>query len=296
MYNLLFAAVATTLQKVAADPKQLGARIGFLAVLHSWNQQLLYHPHIHCVVPGGGLSSDKDRWIPARAKFFLPVRVLSKVFRGVFMQTLQQAYQEGLLTWHGEVEHLQDPAAFHRFIQPAWEKDWVVYAKPPFAGPEGVIQYLGQYTHRIAISNHRLVCQDETNVTFSWKNRRQNRKAHLTLTGHEFMRRFLLHVLPPHFVRLRQYGFLANAKRRVLLALLRDLLHVTPPPDPSNCPNHLLAPIHWKTCFEAATGINIDQCPMCRVGIMQTVRILLPRPVPRQPIRAPRGAPICDSS
>jgi len=232
VYNLLFQAAATTLQKVAADPKHLGARIGLFAVLHTWNQQLLYHPHIHCVVPGGGLSPDDDRWIPARNNFFLPVRVLSEVYRGVFMSALQQAYQKGQLSWHGELEHLQDPAAFRRFIQPAWKNEWVVYAKPPFAGPEGVVEYLGRYTHRIAISNHRLVRQDEATVTFACKNRRQdNRRSLHTLAGHEFMRRFLLHVLPPRFVRLRHYGFLANARRGELLARCRQLLHVPAPVD-----------------------------------------------------------------
>ena len=207
VYNILFRAVSKTLLGIAGDPKHLGASIGFIAILHTWGQNLLHHPHIHCVVPGGGLSTDGRRWIKSRKKFFLPVKVLSRRFRRLFLQYFDEAYKAGKLGFHGSLEHLNDPDEFSRFLKPARMTEWVVYAKPPFGGPKQVFDYLGRYTHRVAISNHRLTALDGDKVTFRWRDYRHgNRPKEMTLEADEFIRRFLLHVLPGGFVRIRHYG------------------------------------------------------------------------------------------
>jgi site-specific recombinase XerD len=212
-------------KRIAADPKHLGAEIGFFAVLHTWGQQLLYHPHLHCVVPGGGLSPDGSRWVSCRPGFFLPVRVLARLFRRLFLQYLKTAFDSGRLEFFASLQPLRDRRTFLRFLMPARMTEWVVYAKPPMAGPKQVLEYLGRYTHRVAISNSRIVGIDDGAVRFRWKNyRASGRVKMMTLTADEFIRRFLLHVLPDGFQRIRHYGFLANRSRQQKLDRCRQLL------------------------------------------------------------------------
>ena len=234
LFTLLFETAAATLLEVAADPKHLGAEIGFLSILHTWGQTLQPHPHLHCVVPGGGLSSDHQRWIASRAHFFLPVKVLSRVFRGKFVAGLRRAGHTGRLAFHGECLPLADPQAFVAFLRSLFREDWVVYAKPPFGGPEHVLQYLARYTHRVAISNHRIVDVTDSHVTFRWKDyAHHSRQRTMTLTSEEFLRRFVQHVLPKGFPRIRYFGWLANRRRRQLLPRCRLLLAQTPPATPA---------------------------------------------------------------
>jgi predicted Zn-ribbon and HTH transcriptional regulator len=233
LFSLLFDAAAATLLEVAADPKHLGAEIGFFGILHTWGQTLQPHPHIHCVVPGGGLSMDRRRWISSRPNFFLPVKVLSRVFRGKFCDGLQRAFEAGQLGFFGECLALADEKNFRRFLRTVFQHDWVVYSKPPFGGPDHVLQYLARYTHRVAISNHRILSVTQSEVRFRWKDyANHNKKRTMTLTGEEFLRRFLQHVLPKGFPRIRYFGWLANRKRRKLLQLCR-LLAKAPKPTPS---------------------------------------------------------------
>ena len=225
VYGLLMRAAAETLIEVAADPKHLGAEIGVLAVLHTWGQNLELHPHVHCVVPGGGLSPDGTRWVGSRPDFFLPVRVLSRVFRGKFLAGLRAAFASGRLRLPGEPEPLAGPEEFERLVSEAVRTDWVVYAKPPFGGPEVVLKYLARYTHRAAISNHRLLELEDGEVHFRWKDYCAWRPvADDDADAVEFVRRFVMHVLPSGFVRIRHYGLLANRHRREKLALCRELL------------------------------------------------------------------------
>ncbi|HXM93599.1 MAG TPA: IS91 family transposase [Candidatus Dormibacteraeota bacterium] len=225
LYDLLFRASAETLLEVARDPRHLGAELGFFTVLHTWSQKLGLHPHVHCVIPAGGLSLDHTHWLKSRYQFFLPINVLRRVFRGKFVAGLQRAFQEGQLNFHGEMTLLAHPKTFAAWLRPLFRKDWVVYAKPPFGGPQYVLQYLGRYTHRVAISNHRLVSFVDGNVTFRWRDSAHNNEQKLlTLTVDEFLRCFLLHVLPKGFVRIRNFGFLANRRRATLLPLCFHLL------------------------------------------------------------------------
>jgi hypothetical protein len=229
MYGLLFDIAAETLRTIAADPKHLGARIGLTLVLHTWGSALTHHPHVHGIVPGGGLALDADRWVPCKPGFFLPVRVLSRLFRRRFLEELTAAYGRGQLQCYGEFVALSDPPAFAAWMAPLRACEWVVYAKRPFAGPQAVLAYLSRYTHRVAISNSRLLTLDDRGVTFRWKDyRAQGRTRHkvMTLATSEFMRRFLLHVLPSGFHRLRHYGLLANPKRKKNIDVARTLLHV----------------------------------------------------------------------
>ncbi len=229
VYDLLFRSSAATLLEIAADPNHLGADIGFLSVLHTWGQNLQHHPHIHCVIPAGGLSPDHQRWIHPRYSFFLPVKVLSRVFRGKFIAGLKGAFQLGKLVFPGSVKHLAEEKAFHAFLRPLFRKDWVVYAKRPFGGPEYVLQYLARYTHRVAISNHRIVNFAAGKVTFRWKDyAHKNKQRLMTVTAEEFLRRFLLHTLPRGFVRIRFCGFLANRRRGKWLSLCHRLLKASP--------------------------------------------------------------------
>ena len=225
LYGMLFRAVAETLGTIAGDPKHLGAHIGFLAVLHTWGQQLHHHPHIHCVVPGGGMARDGTHWVPCRKRFFLPVRVLSRLFRQKFLFALRAAFGRGALCFHGKLETLAETKNWNRLLRDLEAHDWVVYAKPPFGGPAQVLKYLARYTHRVAISNQRLVALENGKVTFRWTDYAQgNHPRTMTLEAGEFIRRFLLHSLPKGFQRIRQYGFLANRVRQQQLARCRELL------------------------------------------------------------------------
>ena len=230
VYDLLFRTSAETLLQIARDPKHLGGDIGFFSVLHSWNQKLEHHPHIHCVVPAGGLSPDHTRWIPSHPKFFLPVDVLAEVFRGKFYEALKGAFAQGQLGFHGNLKPLGQPKAFSSLLRQIFRKKWVVYAKRPFGGPEHALRYLGCYTHRVAISNHRLVSFVDEKVTFRWRDsRHKSKKRLMTLHVHEFLRRFLLHVLPKGFVRIRHFGFLSTRNRSTLLPICLNLLPVQEP-------------------------------------------------------------------
>jgi hypothetical protein len=225
LYEMLFAAASETLLEVAADPKHLGARIGILMVLHTWGQQLEHHPHVHCVVPGGGMSAAGENWVSCRPNWFLPVKVLGRVFRGKYLAKLRTAYAAGQLRLAGSTWPLADANGFAAFIRALYKKEWVVYSKEPFGGPEQVLKYLTGYTHRVAISNHRLVKVDNDQVTFTWKDYADNcRRKEMTLTAVEFVRRFSLHILPKGLVRIRQYGLLANRGRGRRLAQCRVLL------------------------------------------------------------------------
>jgi hypothetical protein len=279
IYDLLFEVAAETLRTIAADPKHLGAQIGATLVLHTWGSALTHHPHVHGVVPGGGLSADGERWIACKSGFFLSVRVLSRLFRRRFLEELAQAHRRGQLQFFGEYAALAEASAFAEWLAPLRDVEWVVYAKRPFAGPAAVLAYLSRYTHRVAISNSRLLALDERGVTFRCKDYRakgRTRYKTMTLDAHEFMRRFLLHVLPSGFHRIRHYGFIANAARRQLLAQARALLQVVPdaaqpqPPDRIDivqptfvCPRCGAAMIVIETF---ARGESIRAPPQCRAA------------------------------
>ena len=266
VYGLLFKASAETLRTIASDPKHLGAEPGVLSILHTWGQNLDYHPHVHCVVTGGGLSPDHHRWVPTGDRFFLPVTVLARMFRGKFLHHLRRAHDQGKLSFRGALTSLDDPQEFRNHLSPLYEKDWFVYSKPPFGGPGRVLKYLGRYTHRVAISNSRLVEMKDGTVSFRWKDYANNCKWRvMTLTGREFLRRFLMHVLPKRFVRIRHYGILANRYRKEKIALCRGLLRQGPPGerDPDSAP---------------PSGDRDEQspCPRCQSGTMLRVQIIPP--------------------
>jgi hypothetical protein len=250
IYGLLFELAAETLRTIAADPRHLGARIGVTLVLHTWGSAMTHHPHVHGIVPGGGLALDADRWVPCKPGFFLPVRVLSRLFRRRFIEELTQAYGRGQLQFFGEYADLSDAAVFAQWLAPLRQCEWVVYAKRPFAGPEAVLAYLSRYTHRVAISNSRLVAFDDRGVTFRWKDYRaqgSTRYKTMTLSTEEFMRRFLLHVLPSGFHRIRHYGLLANSGRKNHIATARELLQQPAPevhaePEKTNTSNGAVQP------------------------------------------------------
>lgn len=284
MYDILFQATAETLKTIAADPEHLGAEIGFFAVLHSWGQNLQFHPHLHCVVPGGGLSADGQRWISCRPDFFLPVRVLSHLFRRLFLQSLQHAFDSGKLEFFNALESLRDRHAFVQLVERMKKCDWVVYAKRPFAGPQQVLDYVGRYTHRVAISNNRLLNIENGRVCFEWKDYRAGGQVKtMTLSADEFIRRFLLHVLPDGFQRIRYYGFLGNRYRKQKLDQCRRLLGMPNPADTTNT-----AEKDYRDRYEQLTGISLHQCPECKQGCMVLVEIL-----PRLPCKS---APSIDSS
>jgi Putative transposase/Transposase zinc-binding domain len=225
LYGLLFRTSAETLLEVARNPRHLGAEIGFFSVLHTWSQRLSIHPHVHCVVPAGGLSLDHTRWVRSRDNYFLPKGVLREIFRGKFVDALEQAFQNGQLRFEGDLKLLAQPKIFAAWLRPLFRQDWVVYLKRPFGGPEYVLHYLGRYTHRVAISNHRLVSLTDGQVTFRWRDSaHHNEQKLLPLSLNEFLCRFLLHILPQGFVRIRNFGFLANRKRATLLPLCFQLL------------------------------------------------------------------------
>jgi hypothetical protein len=262
-YGLLLTAAAETLQAVAATPQHLGARIGLTAVLHTWTQRLAFHPHVHCLVPGGGLSPDGTQWIRARPKYFLPVRVLSIVFRA----KLLAAFERGLA--RGDVRRPEGVPA--DVLRQAARPDWVVYCKPPFAGADAVVAYLARYAHRIAIRNERLVALQDGQVTFRWRDRAQGNAAKLcTMDAVVFVRQFLQHVLPRGFVRIRHYGLLANPVRRAMLARCRMLLGATAPPAPATTPET------WVEFLARVTGRDVSRCPRCREGRMRATEVLPP--------------------
>ena len=276
VYGLLFDIAAEVLRTIAADPKHLGARIGATLVLHTWGSALTHHPHVHGIVPGGGLALDSDRWVRCRPGFFLPVRVLSRLFRRRFLEALTQAHDAGEMRFFGEHAELADPASFRQWLVPLRSCEWVVYAKRPFAGPEQVLAYLSRYTHRVAISNSRLIGFDDRGVTFRWKDYRakgRTRYKTMTLAAGEFIRRFLLHVLPAGFHRIRHYGLLANAGRRQNLALARELLNAPAPP------------LAESDQASAASAPPTFVCRHC--GAPMIVIQMLPRP---RHIRAPPAA------
>ena len=282
VYNLLFAATAETLRTIAADPRHLGAEIGFFAVLHTWGQNLMHHPHLHCVVPGGGLSPDGDRWVACRPGFFLPVRVLSRFFRRRFLELLGQAFERGELEFFSALEVQRERKAFYRYLDPLREKEWVVYAKAPFAGPEQVLDYVGRYTHRVAISNNRLLNIEDGHVTFQWKDYRDG-DAHktMTLTAEEFIRRFLLHVLPPGFHRIRYYGLLGNHHGQEKLKQCRQLLEMPPIAATETGPQPT---VNYRDRYETLTGVSLHECPACHRGRMLSVERLLPSRVSAPPL------------
>jgi len=276
VYAILFRAVKETILESAANPKNLGARIGFLAILHTWGQNLLDHPHIHCVVPGGGLSADGNNWISARRGFFVHVKILSKLFRGKFLDYLKKAFREGNLHFYGKRKELEDKTSFQRLLDKAYSKKWVVYAKKPFAGPELVLKYLGNYTHRVAISNHRIVNIENGKVIFKWKDYRDGGKRKLmSLQVAEFMRRFLLHVIPKGFVRIRSYGFLSNRNKKELLAKCRELLGAPT----AECKTEKQEPELKEQIIAALVGGDPLLCPECRQGNMIAVMIIEPEPL-----------------
>jgi hypothetical protein len=262
IYNLLFHTSAETLLEIARDPRHLGAEIGFFSVLHTWDQRLQLHPHVHCVLAAGGLAPDHSRWISSRCSFFLPIKVLSRVFRGKFVAGLKSAFHAGTLQLHGNLVPLREPRAFATWLRLLFRHDWVVYSKPPFGGAEHALRYLGAYTHRVAISNHRLVALTDGNVTFRWRDSAHgNRKRPLTLPVEKFLRRFLLHVLPRGFVRIRSFGFLANRQRAMLLPLCLRLLQAA-------------AEISTSTALPAADHPHfLWNCPVCG-GTMQVIERL----------------------
>ena len=272
IYNLLFRAASETLLTIAADPQHLGASIGFLAVLHTWGQNLHLHPHLHCIVPGGGISPDGLRWIACRKNFFLPVRVLSRLFRKKFLKSLRSAFRRGELHFSGDLRCLTAPSAFQSLCQMAAHREWVVYAKPPFGGPERVLKYLARYTHRVTISNHRLRWLENGNVRFAWKDYAHgNEMKDLTLDAVEFIRRFLLHVLPSGFVRIRQFGLLANRVRKHKLEQCRALLAARQPAITIDC--------------HSSPEVNNEdrhRCPVCTLGRLIVIELLTAQPTPAQ--------------
>jgi hypothetical protein len=250
LYDLLCRASAATILEVAANPKHLGAEIGFLSILHTWGQNLLAHPHVHCVVPAGGFSSDHTRWVHPKYSFFLPVEVLREVFRGKFVDALKRAYRRKRIHFSPGNAGLEQPRCFRRFLRTLFRQQWVVYAKPAFGGAPQVLRYLGRYTHRVAISNHRLLAFDGDHVTFRWKDYAHgNKQRKMTLSATEFLRRFLQHVLPRGFVRIRHFGFLANSCRTARLSVARQLLAITPKPH--------------EACGQSDSNSRTWPCPHC---------------------------------
>lgn len=277
IYNLLFRATAQTLHSVAANPKLLGAQIGFIAILHTWGQNLLYHPHLHCVVPGGGISPNGERWIACRPGFLLPVRVLSRLFRRLFLSQLRDLFERQELCFYNAMAGLRDPGEFARYLAPMEQTEWVVYAKPPFGGPERVLAYLARYTHRVAIANSRLVEFADGQVAFQWKDyRHESHHKVMRLATQEFVRRFLLHVLPSGFQRIRHYGLLANHHRALKLAHCRQLLQAPTPEPPED-------PADYRDRHQQLTGVSLRACPQCQRGHMFTIETFMSGNLPRGP-------------
>ncbi len=271
LYGLLFKVVSETLMELAANPKHLGALIGFISILHTWGQNLMDHPHIHIIVPGGGLSLDGWKWKSCKNDFFVHVKVMSKLFRGKFIAYLRQLRAENKLVYPGAVSHLASPGAFNALISDLFKKNWVVYCKPPFKETKDILDYLGRYTHRIAISNHRLVKMEDDKVSFRWRDYADNNKSKImTVSADEFIRRFMLHVLPDRFVKIRHYGLLGNRCRREKLDKCRKLL---------GCTNQIKAeekPEAWQEALLRIAGIDVAKCPVCGERTMRTTLTMQP--------------------
>jgi hypothetical protein len=272
VYNLLFKSVSETLTELARDTNHLGAEVGFMALLHTWSQTLIDHPHLHCLVTGGGLSLDGKRWISSRKDFFIPVKVLSSLFRGKFLDGLKKVYEAGELRFAGQIEELKEASAFKRFLSDLYHQEWVVYCKPPLKNLQKVMDYLGRYTHRVALSNDRLVKREGNQVTFRWRDSADTNKIKwLTLEAFEFIRRFLLHVLPDHFVKIRYYGILSHRSRKGKLLRCKRLLGVLTNKDPQEVPKET-----WEDLLTRITGIDPRVCPLCGKGKWVLRETLLP--------------------
>jgi hypothetical protein len=272
MYDLLFRSVSETIMELANDPKHIGARIGIIGILHTWGQNLMDHPHLHCVVTGGGLSPDGSSWVSCRKGFFIPVRVLSALFRGKFIDFLKNSFRSGDLAFHGSISQLKKPDHFDAFRRHLYHKKWVVYCKPPFDGPKGVLQYLGRYTHRVAISNNRILKIRDDNVSFLWRDYvDDNRQKTMTLKADEFIRRFLLHILPERYVRIRHFGLLANRNRKKDIASCRKFLGTGKTATPEKARQET-----WQEQLLRICGIDVTICPVCQKGRMLRTAQLLP--------------------
>jgi len=272
IYTILFRSVSETLIELGKDPKHLGVQIGFISILHTWGQNLMDHPHIHCIVTGGGLSLDNNRWLSCRNGFFISVKVMSRLFRGKFLSYLKKSYDSKKLNFHGDICQLQDSKAFREFLKDLYRQEWVVYCKPPFKGPEGVLRYLGRYTHRVAIANHRIIKMEDSRVSFLWCDYSDgNRNKTMTLNVFEFIRRFLLHVLPDRFVKIRYYGLLGNRNRRAMLSQCCKLLGVITTRMANKDTSET-----WQEFLLGVCGIDLMKCPFCEKGRMFRRGIVLP--------------------
>jgi hypothetical protein len=279
LYNLLFKSASETLTELARDSKHLGAEIGFMAILHTWSQTLIDHPHLHCLVTGGGLSLDGKRWISSKKDFFIPVKVLSSLFQGKFLDGLNKKYEAGELKFPGQIEGLREAPAFKRFLTDLYHQAWVVYCKPPLKHPEKVMDYLGRYTHRVALSNDRLVKLEGNEVTFRWRDSADHNKIKwLTLEAFEFIRRFLLHVLPEQFVKIRYYGILSHRSRKGKFLRCKRLLGVVTREETEQVPKET-----WQDLLTRITGIDLTICPHCGKGKMIQKEILSPQQNRRPP-------------
>ena len=270
IYSILFHATAETLQTIARDPKHLGAEIGFFAILHTWGQTLMHHPHLHCVVPGGGITAD-GQWVNSKPDFFLHVKVLSRLFRRLFLKMLGKAFLKQELQFHGKLQYLNQKEAFTKYLAPIGKIKWVVYAKPPFGGPQHVLEYLGRYTHRVAIANERLVGCDETSVSFRWKDYRHGSKQEvMSLAPDEFLRRFLMHTIPSGFQRIRHYGLFSNRRRNEELEHCKRLIGTSV--------SQLLPDVgkDFRDLYEYLTKVDLKVCPRCGVGQMRVIELLSP--------------------
>lgn len=279
IYNLLFKAVSETLSELARDYKHLGAEIGFMAILHTWSQTLIDHPHLHCLVSGGGLSLDGKQWICSKKDFFIPVKVLSSLFRGKFLDGLKREYEAERLKFPGQIEQLKEASSFKRLLTNLYHQKWVVYCKSPLKNPEKVMDYLGRYTHRVALSNDRLVKLEGNHVTFRWRDSADDNKIKLlTLGAFEFIRRFLLHVLPDQFVKIRYYGIMSHRSRKTKLSRCKKLLGVAASEETEEIPKET-----WQDLLTRITGIDPTICPHCGKGRMIQREILLPQHNGRPP-------------
>lgn len=272
IYDILFKSASESLQVLGKDPNHLGAEIGLIAVLHTWGQNLIDHPHLHCIIPGGGLSADGNKWVFAKDNFFISVKVLSRLFRGKFLYCLKKAYNEKKLEFAGRVEYLKNEKDFQRMINDLYKKEWVVYCKPPFKSPQYVLEYLGRYTHRIAISNNRIETIEEDKIIFRWRDYKDSNKNKLmTLDAFEFIRRFLLHILPDKFVKIRHYGILGNRNKKTKLQRCKEILNTESSEEHNNKESN-----NWQDLLFQLTGIDYRICPSCAKGNMILKETLQP--------------------